>query len=142
MRCKITTASRRIWTMLSLTMTALSYLHALHHETLRAVICLALAVACAAYTGVRLAEMLALVCVSAAVLFSLALSFMKLCTFGAVLCARAITSASTTFMNVSVKCCSWSLRSRMTKCSRLLGAYWTAHTSVSTKTVSARFSDL
>lgn len=55
---------------------------------------------------------------------------------------RAITSAFTTGMSVSPSYYLWKVRFLMTKCSQLRKSYAMAHTPLSTKMLSERYSDL
>ena len=66
----------------------------------------------------------------------------KQCTAHLCLRSRATINAFITGTSASVSSCCSNLKSLAQKCSRLPSAYATAHTQLSTKTLSARYSDL
>lgn len=80
--------------------------------------------------------------VTAVVWYNQALCFTKLCMETTLHASRAITSAFTTGTSASRSYFSLSPKSLITKCWRLRKGYAMAHTRLSTKTLSAAYSDL
>lgn len=75
-------------------------------------------------------------------LLSLATCTGRRCTAALFRRSQATINAYITGMNVSASSYLWSLPSQTTKCYSLLRSYATAHTKLSTKTLSERYSDL
>ena len=135
--------SKKMWTALLLSLTALSYLCLLTQHLLCAMLCFAsAAVVIATHTTTAGPVRPEHVCATTAAWCSLGISFLSTCLVGACLLSQAIINAFITGMRELVRCSSWSRGFHPRTCLLLARGYSTARMPLSRKTRYEVYSDL